>query len=91
MQRTSRETRALFNRNPEESCHRLRTLDVAIIWKYCLTKLHTSNILLCRCTMPLSRYVILASIIAPDDIVGYDSAQDQDLYAYFLADDVVGK
>lgn len=35
--------------------------------------------------------LIHASIIAGDDIVGYDPVQDQDLYAYYLADDVGGK
>lgn len=35
--------------------------------------------------------LIHASIIAAGDIVGYDPAQDQDLYAYYLADDVGGK
>src|SRR5947209_2797818 len=31
--------------------------------------------------------VIHATIIIGDDIEGYDPTQDQDLYAYFLADD----
>jgi hypothetical protein len=30
---------------------------------------------------------ISVSIVAGDDIEGYDPAQDQDLYAYYLADD----
>jgi hypothetical protein len=31
--------------------------------------------------------LINATIIAGEDIEGYDPAQDQDLYAYFLAED----
>jgi hypothetical protein len=31
--------------------------------------------------------LISATIIAADDIEGYDPAQDQDLYAYYVAED----
>ncbi len=31
--------------------------------------------------------LINVTIIAGEDIEGYDPAQDQDLYAYYLADD----
>ena len=42
-----------------------------------------------RWTLPegIRTEVIDASIITGDDIAGYDSAQDVDLYAYFLAEE----
>jgi hypothetical protein len=34
--------------------------------------------------------LIHVSIVAGDDVAGYEPAQDQDLYAYFLAEDQDG-
>jgi hypothetical protein len=54
-------------------------------------KERTRDIRVVRGTMTLPQGIktdlIHVSIVARDDIEGYDPAQDQDLYAYFLAED----
>jgi hypothetical protein len=54
-------------------------------------KIRTQDIQVVRGTMTLPQGVktdlISATIIEGDDIKGYEPIQDQDLYAYYLADD----
>lgn len=38
--------------------------------------------------MGIKTDLISVSIVAGDDIAGYDPAQDQDLYKYYLAEDI---
>jgi len=54
-------------------------------------KKRTQDIRVARGTMTLPQGIktdlINATIVAGEDIEGYDPAQDQDLYAYFIAED----
>jgi hypothetical protein len=57
-------------------------------------KKRTQDIRVVRGSMTLPRGIktdlINATIIAGDDIEGYDPTQDQDLYAYYLSEDQGG-
>jgi hypothetical protein len=57
-------------------------------------KRRRQDIRVVRGTMTLPQGVITdlvhVTLVAGDDIEGYDPAQDQDLYAYFVADDQDG-